>query len=322
MRWRYVATAFGEVARAAWPASGRDRGADQRRGFRARAGEGAGARCGARGWSRSCGRRGRGWDGGDRERFRWRPDRGEPRGRRTWARIVEIVQDTARRVAEAARRRRAHARARRRLHGRHRDGHRPRRARRPRRPRLLRHPRGPERPVQRPRGRVGLDGHRAHAWRGRHRPGSPEAGPIAPLLAAAQVVLFGWGPDQATQLEREAVERLAIAVAGGRGPRRPAPRPRPRARSPCWKTAVTAWSSTSTSTSSTSPTRRSRRTGVATRASPSTPPCARFAAVRVAPARPVTVTELNPDHVEAGAGTLERFCDALAGSLVAPPPSG
>ena len=29
----------------------------------------------------------------------------------------------------------------------------------------------------------------------------------------------------------------------------------------------------------------------------------------------VTVTELNPDHVEEGAGTLERFARDLAGAL-------
>ncbi len=36
----------------------------------------------------------------------------------------------------------------------------------------------------------------------------------------------------------------------------------------------------------------------------------------------LTVTELNPDHAEAGAGTLERFASALAGSLAAPRTSG
>lgn len=39
------------------------------------------------------------------------------------------------------------------------------------------------------------------------RPELVEAGPIAPLLAPGQVVLFGWGPEQATAFEREQIER-------------------------------------------------------------------------------------------------------------------
>jgi arginase len=39
-----------------------------------------------------------------------------------------------------------------------------------------------------------------------------EAGPRAPLLEPEQVLLFGWGPEQATPFEREAVERHGLLV--------------------------------------------------------------------------------------------------------------
>ena len=42
------------------------------------------------------------------------------------------------------------------------------------------------------------------------RPELVEAGPIAPLLAPERVVLFGWGPEQATAFER-AADRAARA---------------------------------------------------------------------------------------------------------------
>ena len=38
------------------------------------------------------------------------------------------------------------------------------------------------------------------------------AGPRAPLLAPADVLLFAWGPEQATPFEREVVDRLGISV--------------------------------------------------------------------------------------------------------------
>jgi arginase len=45
---------------------------------------------------------------------------------------------------------------------------------------------------------------------------SPElanAGPRAPLLQPAQVLLFAWGPEQATEFEREVISRRGIEVA-------------------------------------------------------------------------------------------------------------
>jgi arginase len=39
-----------------------------------------------------------------------------------------------------------------------------------------------------------------------------EVGATVPLLDPAQVVLFGWGAEQATEHERKAVERLSLEV--------------------------------------------------------------------------------------------------------------
>jgi arginase len=39
-----------------------------------------------------------------------------------------------------------------------------------------------------------------------------EVGATVPLLDAAQVVVFGWGAEQATEHERKAVERLSLDV--------------------------------------------------------------------------------------------------------------
>lgn len=150
-------------------------------------------------------------DHGDRDAWRWRPDRENPRAQNL-ATVVQIVRDTARRVAEAV----AVDEATLVLGG---DctvgigtvaGH-----------------------VERDE-RVGLVYFDTHAdlnvpasvrpgaldWMGMaHMLGEDGAAPElvdvgtrAPLLAAEQVVLFGWGPEQAQPREREAIERLPLGV--------------------------------------------------------------------------------------------------------------
>src|SRR5919201_4246378 len=150
-------------------------------------------------------------DHGDRELWRWRPDRDNPRAQNLPA-VVEIVRDTARRVAGAA-------------EAGHRTlvlggdctvgigtvaGH-----------------------VQRGCG-VALIYFDAHAdlnvpasvrpgaldWMGMaHMLGQDgaarelvEVGERSPLLDPGQVVLLAWGPEQATPHELAAVERLALAT--------------------------------------------------------------------------------------------------------------
>ena len=185
-------------------------------------------------------------DRGDREPFRWRPDRENPYAQNL-SKVVEIVQDTQRRVAEAAE-----------------AGE-------------LTLVLGGDCTVGigtvaghcGPGGRLGLvylDLHADLNVPARVRPGAldwmgvahmlgeegtePElvgAGPRTPLLDPGQVVLLGWGPDQAQPREREAIQRLglhAITVDEVRAdPRDAADAPWRRSR-----IAPTACSSTSTST--------------------------------------------------------------------------
>jgi arginase len=150
-------------------------------------------------------------DHGDRERFRWRPDRERPYAQNL-GQVVEIVQDTARRVAEVE------------TQGEF--------------PLVL----GGDCTVGigtvagtlGPGGRVGLVYLDLHAdlnvprsvrpgaldWMGMaHMLGEHdaeaelvEAGPRTPMLEPDQVVLLGWGPDQAQPREREAIERLNLTT--------------------------------------------------------------------------------------------------------------
>jgi arginase len=150
-------------------------------------------------------------DHGDRERFRWRPDREHPYAQNL-SQVVEIVQDTARRVADAAAQKQF--------------------------PLVL----GGDCTVGigtvagtlGPGGRVGLVYLDLHAdlnvprsvrpgaldWMGMaHMLGEEgteaelvEAGPRTPMLEPDQVVLLGWGPDQAQPREREAIERLNLTT--------------------------------------------------------------------------------------------------------------
>jgi arginase len=150
-------------------------------------------------------------DRGDRQVWRWRPDRENPRAQNLGA-VVEIVRDTARRVAAAV----AEGEATLVLGGDCTVG------------------------IGTVAGHVesgestGLFYFDAHAdlnspasvhegaldWMGMaHMLGEEgtalelvEVGATAPLLDAAQVVVFGWGAEQATEHERKAVERLSLEI--------------------------------------------------------------------------------------------------------------
>jgi arginase len=150
-------------------------------------------------------------DHGDREPWRWRPDRERPRAQNL-DEVVEIVSDTAGRVAESALANEATLV----LGGDCTVGI------------------GTVAGHQSTGERVGLVYFDAHAdlnipesvregaldWMGMaHMLGLPgaeralvEAGSKAPLLEAEQVVLFGWDPVQATEHEPRAIERQSIDV--------------------------------------------------------------------------------------------------------------
>jgi arginase len=150
-------------------------------------------------------------DHGDRERWRWRPDRERPRAQNLEL-VVEIVSDTARRVAESVRANEATLV----LGGDCTVGI------------------GTVAGHQGTGERVGLVYFDAHAdlnvpervregtldWMGMaHMLGLQgaeralvEVGATAPLLRPEQVVLFGWDPVQATEHEPKAIERQSIDV--------------------------------------------------------------------------------------------------------------
>jgi arginase len=150
-------------------------------------------------------------DHGDREPWRWRPDPTSPRAQNA-AKVVEIVRDTAERVAASA----AAGETTLVLGGDCTVGI----------GTVAGHVAAGE--------RVGLLYFDSHAdlnvpssvregtfdWMGMaHMLGAEgavpelvEAGPRAPLLEPEQVLLFGWGPEQATPFEREAVERHGLLV--------------------------------------------------------------------------------------------------------------
>jgi arginase len=150
-------------------------------------------------------------DHGDRDVWRWRPDRASPRAQNVAA-VIEIVGDTARRVGDSIRAGETTLV----LGGDCTVGL----------GTVTGHVDAGE--------RVGVVYFDAHAdlnvpesvregaldWMGvAHMLGEPGAvpdlrdiGPRKPLLDAEQVVLFGWDPEQATAFEREAIERHGIAV--------------------------------------------------------------------------------------------------------------
>ena len=142
-----------------------------------------------------------------------------------------------------------------------------------------------------------------------------EAGPRAPLLEPAQIILFGWGPDQAQAGEREAIKRLsletfevdevaadpaaaaarALESIGGRFDRFLVH----------FDVDVIDFTDTPLSENP------GRNEGLAYGDA--------IEALMVLLASPLlaglTVTELNPDHVEEGSGSIERLALDLARGL-------
>jgi arginase len=145
------------------------------------------------------------------------------------------------------------------------------------------------------------------------------AGPRAPLLEPESVLLFAWGPEQATAFEREAVERLGISVVpvdevaadpAGAAARACARMEDRRARILVhFDVDVIDFTDTPLSENT------GRNEGLAYEQA--------LRALDRLLASPwlagLTITELNPDHVEAGADSLERFASAVAESLARSP---
>jgi arginase len=252
-------------------------------------------------------------DHGDRERFRWRPDRGR-RDAQNLAAVVDIVIDTAARVAAAARAGETTLV----LGGDCTVGI------------------GTVAGHVASGGRVGLVYFDTHAdlnvpdsvregaldWMGMaHMLGLPEAagalagaGPRTPLLAPEDVLLFGWGPEQSTPFEREVIEHRGlgrVAVDAVAADPEGAAHGALARMADCDRLVVHFDVDVVDFTDTPLSENTGRNEGL--------PFVTALRALGVLLASPslagLTVTELNPDHVEEGAGTLETLVRALADGL-------
>lgn len=151
------------------------------------------------------------------------------------------------------------------------------------------------------------------------RPELVWVGPRAPLLRDEQVLLFGLGPEQATEFERAAIERRGLAritvdeVAAD--PAAAAARALATLEAHCDRILVHFDVDVVDFTDTPLSENTGRNEGL--------PFATALAALRVLLASPklaaLTITELNPDHVEAGSDTLERLVEAVAAGLGADP---
>jgi arginase len=141
------------------------------------------------------------------------------------------------------------------------------------------------------------------------------AGPRAPLLDADQVVLFGWGPEQATAFERDAIDRRGLSVMPvdevAAHPEGAAARARELAEEDCDRLLVHFDVDVIDFTDTPLSENWGRNEGLAYEAA--------LRALDVLVASPrlaaLTITELNPDHAEQGAQSIERLANDVAGSL-------
>ena len=139
-------------------------------------------------------------------------------------------------------------------------------------------------------------------------------GARVPLLDADQVVLVGWGPEQATEFERAVIGERNLAVVAvdrvARDPEAAALEARRRLRG-CDRIVVHFDVDVIDFTETPMSENWGRNEGL------TFDNALRAFSVLVADAAlaGVTITELNPNHTEAGAGTIERFARAVATSL-------
>jgi arginase len=253
-------------------------------------------------------------DHGDREPWRWRPDRAHPRAQNL-SQVVEIVQDTARRVGDSL----AAGEATLVLGGDCTVGI----------GTVAGHVEAGE--------RVGLIYFDTHAdlnvpdsvpegaldWMGMaHMLGEQgaaaelvDAGSRAPLLKSDQVLLFGWGPEQATPFERSVIENRGVSVLPVEevtaDPEGSATRARELMEHRCERLLVHFDVDVIDFTDTPLSENWGRNEGLtyesALRALDGLLASPRFAGL--------TITELNPDHTEHGIQSIEPLATAVANSL-------
>jgi arginase len=257
-------------------------------------------------------------DHGDREAWRWRPDRHNRRAQNL-NKVVEIVLDTARRVGEAV----SAGEATLVLGGDCTTGI------------------GTVAGHLAAGDRVGLVYFDAHAdlnvpssvrpgaldWMGMaHMLGEEGAAPElvkvgarTPLLAADQVILFAWGSEQATPFERAVIDRRDISVIPveevAAGPELAASRARELIEDRCDRLLVHFDVDVIDFTDVPLSENWGRNEGLAYDHAVSALQ-ALLSSPRLAG---MTVTELNPDHAEQDAHSIERFAADISGSLAGAP---
>ena len=141
------------------------------------------------------------------------------------------------------------------------------------------------------------------------------AGPRTPLLAPADVLLFAWGPEQATAFEREAIPRRGlrsipvdeVAADPGAAAARACALMEDRCDRLLVHFDVDVIDFADVPLSENTGRNEGLAFDHALRALDGLLASPRLAGL--------TITELNPDHTESGAGTLERFAGAVARSL-------
>jgi arginase len=253
-------------------------------------------------------------DHGDREPWRWRPDRANPRAQNL-NKVVEIAGDTARRVAQAA----ASGEVTLVLGGDCTVG--------------VGTVAGHSANAQRP-GVIYFDAHADLNVPASVRPGTldwmgmahmlgeegacaelVQVGPTMPLLEPGQVVLLGWDEVQSEDHEREAIRRLGLnvipAAEVAAGPAAAAERALALLDEPDRHLLVHFDVDVIDFTDTPLSENWGRNEGI--------PYEAAAGALRTLLASPglagLTITELNPDHVETDSGSVERLASDVAEGL-------
>jgi arginase len=142
-----------------------------------------------------------------------------------------------------------------------------------------------------------------------------DAGTRAPLLDPARVLLFAWGPDQATAFEREVIERRRISVIAveevAADPAGAAARARALIEPRCDRLLVHFDVDVIDFTDTPLSENWGRNEGLSFEQA--------LQALDALAASPLfsglTITELNPDHAEQGVRSVERFAVRVAAAL-------
>lgn len=141
------------------------------------------------------------------------------------------------------------------------------------------------------------------------------AGPRTPLLDADQIILFAWGPEQATAFERDVIAARQITTIPvervARDPRAAASEALQILEARCDHLLVHFDVDVIDFTDTPMSENWGRNEGLSFRDAT----CALTEVLSSTKLGGLTVTELNPDHAEPGARALKRLIDAIAAGL-------